>query len=505
MGRLKQAWSTKKAIIAQEMKSRGMGDTIDFAILGKCRMGATRLGYHSGVFLMQIGSRLSAARLGWARLGATRLCMTATYTSQRRFEPNTLKISQSQGQLPSLSVDLKSNYDDRPSAGNAVICAIGTLKNRLFIGRIGTLTEPEKAGWTTYSLDCDHLTKDLEGVKVFDTFTGKTCKEILISLFATYTIGYSWRNSNQAGIYFTSKTFAGESLYTIGNQLATLSGVKFSIDNNKRIIFDAPIERNIADVADAPRYELNLTIKEDCKEFISQVIMLYSDISELTQNFKGNGTQKEFNMSLPAHSVTSLKVNGAAVTWGVRNKEDNSANQFSIDLDKGVIYTSTHATLTATDTLTIVYFGTVPARLTVTDAAAKAQWASISGTNGIVSRVEDARDIVSIDEAQEAAENILAQYASIYYEGSYSVKKSLFTLPNLRVGDKQTITARNRDLSLQIQKIDMSIYIPGIGERLFLQYDVSLGERTYRIENDLRKTDSKTNTRDDQIITTVTI
>ena len=240
-----------------------MGDTIDFAILGKCRMGATRLGYHSGVFLMQIGSRLSAARLGWARLGATRLCMTATYTSQRRFEPNTLKISQSQGQLPSLSVDLKSNYDDRPSAGNTVICAIGTLKNRLFIGRIGTLTEPEKAGWTTYRLDCDHLTKDSEGVKVFDTFTGKTCKEILISLFATYTIGYSWRNSSQAGIYFTSKTFAGESLYTIGNQLATLSGVKFSIDNNKRIIFDAPIERNIADVADAPRYELNLTIKED--------------------------------------------------------------------------------------------------------------------------------------------------------------------------------------------------------------------------------------------------
>ena len=478
---------------------------VTYSILNGCRLGNTRLGYHSGVFLMQIGRRLSAARLGWARLGATRLNMTETFDALRRFETSTLKISQGQGQLPSLSVDLKSEYADRPSAGHTAICAIGTLKNRLFIGRIGNLTEPEKAGWTTYSLDCDHLTKDLEGVKVFDTFTNKTAAEILQELFADYTTGYIWRYSNADGLRFSSKEFRGESLYQIGNSLAELSGVKFSVDNNKRIIFAAPIERNIADVADPPRYELNLTLKEDCKEFISQVIMLYSDVSELTQNFKGNGTQKEFNLSLPAYSVSALTVNGSTVTWGIRNKENNSTNQFSIDLDKGVIYTSSHATLTSSDTLSIVYMGRVPARLTVTNLSAKAEWASISGSNGIVSRVESNRDIISREEAQEAAENLLTQYARMYYEGAYSVKKSVFALPDLKIGDKQRITARNRNISLQIQKIDTSIYIPGMGERLYLRYDVSLGERSYSIENDLKQTDNKTKIESDQVIASIEI
>ena len=476
-----------------------------YSILGACRLGATRLGYHSGVFYMQIGRRLSPARLGACRLGACRLGQTTLYSSLSCFEPDSLKISQQQGNLPSLNVTVKRQYTTRPAAGDHVIVGVGTLKNRLFLGRIGRLTEPEKAGFVSYDLDCDHVTKDLEGVKVFDTFTNKTAAEILQELFADYTTGYFWRYSNADGIRFSSKEFRGESLYQIGNSLAELSGVKFSVDNNKRIIFAAPIERNIADVADPPRYELNLTLKEDCKEFISQVIMLYSDVSELTQNFKGDGTQKEFNLSLPAYSVSALTVNGSTVTWGIRNKENNSTNQFSIDLDKGVIYTSSHATLTSSDTLSIVYMGRVPARLTVTNLSAKAEWASISGSNGIVSRVESNRDIISREEAQEAAENLLTQYARMYYEGAYSVKKSVFALPDLKIGDKQRITARNRDISLQIQKIDTSIYIPGMGERLYLQYDVSLGERSYSIENDLKQTDNKTKIESDQVIASIEI
>lgn len=505
MGKLKQVWSQRKSEIANEMRSRGMGDTINFAILNKCRLGATRLGYHSGVFLMQIGRRLSAARLGWARLGATRLNQTAVYDALRCFEDDTLQISQSQGETPTLTVDVKEDYATRPAAGESVICGIGTLKNRLFLGRIGRLTEPEKLGWTTYSIDADHVSKDLEGVKVFDKFTNKYASEILQALFADHTTGYFWRNSNKDGLFFSSKEFRGESLFQIGNQLAELSGVKFSITNNKWILFDEPIERDLAAVADPPRYEVDLTLTEDCKEFISQVIMLYSDVSELTQNFKGDGTQEEFNMSLPAYSVTSLKVNGSAVTWGVRNKENNEDNDFSIDLDEGVIYTSDHATLTSSDTLSIVYMGRVPARLTVTDSSAKAEWASIAGTNGIVSRVEENRDIISREEAQDAAENLLAQYARIYYEGAYSIKKPVFALPDIKIGDKQAITARSRNISLQIQKIDISIYIPGVGERLYLQYDVSLGERVYSLESDLKKVDDKTNKESDQVISEVTI
>ena len=505
MGRLKEAWTARKATIAQDLKSRGMGDTIDFSILGACRLGATRLGYHSGVFLMQIGRRLSSARLGWARLGGTRLNMTSAYDALRCFEDDTLQISQSQGDTPTLTVDVKEDYATRPAAGDTVICGIGTLKNRLFLGRIGRLTEPEKLGWTTYSIDADHVSKDLEGVKVFDKFTNKYASEILQELFTDHTTGYFWRNSNKDGLFFSSKEFRGESLFQIGNQLAELSGVKFSITNNKWILFDEPIERDLAAVADPPRYEVDLTLTEDCKEFISQVVMLYSDVSSLTQSFKGDGTQEEFNLSLPAYSVTSLTVNGSPVTWGERNKEDNSNNDFSIDLDTGVIYTSDHATLTASDTLTIVYLGRVPARLTVTDGVAKTLWASISGTPGIVTRVEDARDIISREEAQEAAENLLMQYARIYYEGAYSIKKPVFALPDIKIGDKQAITARSRNISLQIQKIDISIYVPGTGERLYLQYDVSLGERVYSLEKDLKKVDDKTNKESDQVISEVTI
>lgn len=476
-----------------------------YSILGACRLGATRLGYHSGVFYMQIGRRLSPARLGACRLGATRLGQTTLYSALSCFEPDSLKISQQQGNLPSLNVTVKRQYTTRPAAGDPVIVGVGTLKNRLFLGRIGRLTEPEKAGFVSYDLDCDHVTKDLEGVKVFETFTAKYAADILQTLFADYTLGYFWRGSNAQGAYYSSIEYRGTSLYQIAQDLATDSAAQFYIDNNKRIYFDTPIERNVADLADPPRYELDLKIQEDCREFISQVIMLYSDVSDITQNFKGDGTKKEFTMSLKAQSVTSLTVDGVAVTWGIRNKQDNSTNDFSIDLDGATIYTSAHATLTSSQTLSITYRGKVPARLTVTDANAKAAWASLTGTPGIVSRVEENRSIISKDDAQEAAENLLLQYARIYYDADYAVRKSLFTLPDLRVGDKQIVTARGRTLAMQIQQIDISVYVPGSGAALYLEYAVKLGERSYAIENDLKRVERKTNTTTDQVITTVEI
>lgn len=460
---------------------------ITYAILGASRLNNTRLGYHSGTMLIQVGRRLSVARLGYAKLGATRLNQSILYDNLRCIEPASLKISQKQGDLPSLTMALKTDYAERPAAGMAVVVGIGTLKNRLFLGRVGALTEPEKAGWTTYDLDCDSVAKDLVGIKVFETYETTYARDILQDLFDTYTTGYLWKGSNAQGAYFSSYEFRGESLFDICVKLAELSYVQFGVNPRKHIYFAAPRVRNIADLANPPRYELNLNLKEDCKEFISQVIVLYSGVDTLTQNWKGDGVLKEFKMSLPAQSVTQILVNGISKSWGVRNKDDNSNNDFSVDLQNGAVYTSKHPTLTASDTLTIIYMGKVNARVKVTDNAAVRAWATLTGTTGIVTRVEDARDIISEDEAIDVARNLLEEYARVYYSGTYQVRKQVFALPDLRLGDIQTITARSRNVSLQIQGIDMSVYIPGDGARLFLQYDVNLGERVYQIEEDIKR------------------
>ena len=91
---------------------------ITYSLMNGARLANTRLGYHSGTFLMQIGRRLSSARLGWARLGGTRLNMTATVDALRCFEYDTLQISQSQGNPPTLTVDIKEDYATRPAAGS---------------------------------------------------------------------------------------------------------------------------------------------------------------------------------------------------------------------------------------------------------------------------------------------------------------------------------------------------------------------------------------------------
>jgi hypothetical protein len=404
-----------------------------------------------------------------------------------------------------MTFDFLADLSNRPTAGNLIIAAIGTLKNRLFMGRLTNLVEPDKEGWYRYECDAESIEADLRAKKIYETFTNSYARDIIKSLLTSYAPLFIWRAGNDRGAYITSITFRGDSLYTILQDLAARSGVNISISTKREISFiDAAINSSAFDIDDNALVN-TLTIREDASQIATQVVVLYTELQEFTENFVGDGTMKQFSLAMPAHSVTTLTVNGSAVTYDERNKVDNSGNDFSVSLEQGVIYTSAHATLTGSDTLSCTYDGKVDARVTVTDTDSKLWWSNITGTDGISTLLEEDRTILDYDEAVDLATAIIAKHNNLYYEADYTMKRGVFDLPNIKIDDEQTISARSRSFDTTINSINISIFLPGLGDILQLQYDVKLAERQYQIEQEIKSVEDQKIQKDDEIIQSLDI
>ena len=209
---------------------------MNYAIGGAARLNATRLGYHSGRILLQIGRRLHPARVALARLNAARLAYDSRYSSQPPCVAESFHVTQSISEPAAFSGEIwVDSFAQRPEAGAIVMIGIGTLKNRIFLGHAQTVTDPEKAGWYKYAVTAKSLEQGLTGAKIFRTFTNRYADDILQTLLAEYAPSFVWNSWNAQGAYFQTVTFRGESVYAICQQLAALSDVVFWVSPLKRV------------------------------------------------------------------------------------------------------------------------------------------------------------------------------------------------------------------------------------------------------------------------------
>lgn len=475
---------------------------LQYAILGACRLNNTRLNYNSGRVLLQVGRRLLPARLGLCRLNAFRLAYDDTVDALRCVDPDSFQLEQSAGELPTLSVTIKDDISRRPTAGDPVFVGVGTLGNPIFRGHLQTVSEPEKHGWFSYSCQAESIESELTWPKIFATYTNSYAGEILQLLLAAHAPRFIWNPWNERGCFYDSITFNGESLYNIALQLASDCGVVFSVSLDYRVNFAAGTITEAFEISDNVTEVGNLTINSDATELFNEVIVRYTETQSVSQSFKGDGERKEFNLAMPIHSVVSITKNGTALTWGLRNKEDNSANGVSVDLDSGVVYTVPETAYTSSDVLRVQYIGRVNARATFTDSAAVLEWGGISGTNGKRTKVEDRRDLLGYVAAKDYALTLLSRYSGIYADASYNIRRRTTTPPNVAIGQMQHITARQHDLTLTVQSISISIWIPRPNSQGGFEYAVKLGERTYAIEDDLKDVKQKTQAEYDQFVYT---
>jgi hypothetical protein len=452
-----------------------------YAIVGPTRVGGTRVGYHSGQLLVQVGKRLYPSRVGAFRVGGSRLGLLSLASRLRTVAQKSLTIEDSGlTEAPTCNLSLKIPYSERPQNGEICIAAIGTLENRLFGGRLTAPNSQKLVGDYDF-VDCEAVgfLHELQRRRIFETYTGYTAKEILEFILTNYTTGFFWYGLLEDGVAIDEITFNGETVLQACNELAGRSDYVFWVDPNKKVYFRPKTETVAPWVVSDIEIFSNLQVTPDFSELKNRVYVGYAETTALIQTFSGDGVRGEFYTSEPIESIISLQVDGTPVTYGSRYLEDNSGNDFAINFEQGYIKNSAHPILSSAQNLGISYLGKVPARITVNHLQSQADASAREGGDGIYETAIEDYEIIGRSNALQKAEEILDKYALAYYSASYRRQEYVFTyfLNRLNVGMLQSITARGRNLSLQIDKIQISIWSHSDDEALGIEMDVSLKDR----------------------------
>jgi len=451
-----------------------------YSIANIARAGATRSGYHSGRLMCQVGKRMRACRSGIARSGATRMGLDQTVTNQRRLRQNSLQINDTGlTEIPTCSFVITSSLADRPQDGDPVIIAVGTLQNRLFGGHLKNPQESKYSNsWYVYECTAEGYQKELRSRLVNATYEDQRAGAIVKVILAAYTTGFTWTGGIQDGALIEEKSFNFVSVLDACNQLANLSGFIFYVNHRKQVFFTSRTKHTAPwAISDSESFD-NLEIGEDSSELKNRVILRYCELEEITETFKGDSEQERFILSEEPVEIISLKVDGADVTYDSKYSTDNSGNDFSIRYgSEKYIQTVSHATLTASNILEIVYMGKRPARLIVNATSAQSARASLEGGGGIYEHLIEERGIANRADALARAQDELTRFSEVLLTASYERKDKVFAFfqNRLRVGMQQSLTARGRSTALSIESITLSVFRHENDRTLGFLQQVSLG------------------------------
>ena len=451
--------------------------TTQYSMTGACRFGVTRFGYHSGKLLCQIGKRRPPSRFGKARFGASRFGTPDVITNQRHLRKASLNIQDTLDEVPTCSFTMLSDAANRPRDGHLVIIAVGTLQNRLFAGYLSSPKETRHGGpWYQYDCTVQGFSRDFQRRLVSATYQNQYTGEIIQDLVTRDTQGFFWAGDMQKGVLIEEISFNFVTVWDACLELAERSGYVFYVDAMKEVHFK-PQDKHIApwEVSAQERYT-DLSIDEDSSELKNRVIVRYTELRDMTQSFKGDGTKKEFTLIEEPYEVTKLQVNGADVTFGTRYAEDNSEHDFSVNTSEKYLTNSEYAVLTADDTLNVWYQGKILARLIVNDRESQQRRAQLECSDGIYESVIEDREILSQADALLRAQDELRQYSSVRVSASYRRYESVYNLfrHRLKVGMQQRITTRGRDQTLTVNSIGLSVLVHEDNHRLTFAQNVSL-------------------------------
>ena len=453
---------------------------LDYAIVNKCWVGTTRAGYHSGKLLCQIGKRLVPARVGRARAGASLIGLLTTVSNLRHIRKNTLRIYDlGRSEVPTCEFSIQSRLATRPQDGQMVVIAVGTLLNRLFAGHISNPSETHLSGpWFQYGCSAQGFAKALLRRLVNRVYREMYAGKIVEDLLEHYAPNFYGAGNMEKGVFIEEISFDFVSVLDACNTLANRSGYVFYVTPLREIRF-MPQDKHSApwDVSDQERYS-GLRINEDSSELKNRIIVRYSKLIEMTEDFRGDGETKQFYLLEEPHEITGITVNGTPVTYGTRYAEDNSEHDFSIRHSEKYISTMKHPVLTANEVLSVSYWGKTPARLVINDTRSQAERAAREGGDGIHEFLINDREIFSLADARQRAEDELARYSNVRISATYNRKESVFDFfrNRLLVGMSQCLTARGRDEMLTISKVTITVCQHEGNSNLAFMQDVSLGE-----------------------------
>ena len=178
-------------------------------------------------------ARLGHARLGHIRLGhfppfLWQLSVAGTdRSSALRLEPFSVRnILHEQADIATFRV---SGFT--PVVGQAVLLGLGSLSNRLFGGRILTVTQSYASipANVVYDLECVDWTRDLEKRLVLKSYANQPADVVVRDLLTSFASGFTAAHV-QSGLGTISIDFTYESLSAALTRIANLVGARWYVD-----------------------------------------------------------------------------------------------------------------------------------------------------------------------------------------------------------------------------------------------------------------------------------
>jgi hypothetical protein len=226
---------------------------------------------------------------------------------------------------------------------------------------------------------------------------------------------------------------------------------------------------------------------EDMTEMINKVTVFgASQIDTRTELFSGDGTTTEFTTaSKPIDTL--VKIGGVEKTRGVVSS--TSSYDFTVDEDLKK-FNFTVAPATGTNNISIQYTTSIPVPVTASDTISIATYGGPDQTP--TTRTFYEKNIITVDDAIERANAILAKYSTPFLETEMIVQDAITFEPGELVLCNDTVNSITNK-TLIISKIEMNYPYAGdklvVGDKILRveDWDVDLAKRVKDIQAELSK------------------
>ena len=342
-----------------------------------------------------------------------------------------------------------------PLAGDIIEVKDGDAA--LFWGVCGIPSSPkfqtgnERGVW---SIVCGNANSLLANRIINEAYQNYTVTQIVNSLFTKYIAEEGVSKGTISAIPLALKiyTAADYNLQTALNELADLVGATWQITSDKVFNFIVQEDFPRFPVTIDQNFLLGTDLQHKTKDYKTRTVQYISGAKETTaaqtEIFEYDGETNTFQTSFPLTKKPSISVNGVPVPpsdIGVNGFDENRVFYFSSN-SQIITYDESTEYLTAGDTVTIIYVGTFPIRISVANEVRIAQIAAATGTSGKREQVRISPDLSTTEDAFSVADQLLSQYSEATGEVSLWLLSSQLYAAGMTLDDTAVLTQITFDL-----------------------------------------------------------
>jgi hypothetical protein len=303
----------------------------------------------------------------------------------------------------------------------------------IFAGTVDSIDVDNPSGtelveWNVQCVDYNQLADRRIVASAYDN---ATFQEIVTDLLTNFLA----LEGVQAGTIPTGPTltrvvFAYQSVADCFNDLANLTGYTWNIDYFKLLQF-CPLDTFPAslNVAQQNGFYRNPKLHRSRDQYKNSVILSGGqDTSQSrTEDFVGDGTNRNFTVSLPIAKEPTLTVNGSPRTVGIKGV-DTGFDFYWSQSDPIIEQDGGDPALASTDTFEVTYQGYFPIVMQLEDGAQIAERAAIEGGTGRYESVDNDTSIDSSALAIDKIQGTLRRFAFVPTQFTFETDTSLTNL-----------------------------------------------------------------------------